>query len=167
MAYSEVADLLIGDLVLGAGVDPQKYIDLAAEQIDAKIGWVYELPLHPAGGVGTWQDLPEHEQLLLKGINNGLASGSLLIALDQGGEQTTVHAYGLWLIQQAQADLMYLANGEIQISAELFDVPDTVPNRVPGVINYDEESLLLGFENTVLRRDKTGWPWYSRPGALK
>lgn len=171
MPYSEPDALLLGDLILGGGVDKQKFIDQAAEDIDAKLGWIYELPIKLALPEGelrpadpdNWTRLPLHEQLLLKGINNKLASGRLILTIDVAGEDSKLQAYGYFLVQEANAELMALANGEIYLSAIRYDPGDQVIRDViPSVKNQDEESLLLGFENTVMR----GCPWWSRPGKV-
>lgn len=182
MPYSEVGDLLLGDLVLGGGVDRQKFIDQAADDMDAKLGWLYQLPLRPAvpaGEVQTdpqgdappvaendWEALPTHEGLLLKGINNKLASGRLILTLDIAGEGTTLHAYGYQLVREANAELSILSNGEAWLTAQRAhpDEEGEADTRTPGIINYDEESLLLGFENTVMRRMTL--PWSSQPGRV-
>jgi hypothetical protein len=171
LTYSETDDLLLGDIILGAGLDPQKFVDQAAEDIDAKLGWVYELPLKvlvPEGAPrpadpDDYTKLPLHEQLLLKGINNKLASGRLILAEAVAGEDNSLNAYGYFLVKEATDELTYLANGEVPLSAVRYvTVEGDVVDKVPTIKNQDEESLLLGFENTVMR----GEPWWSRPGQV-
>lgn len=171
MAYSEVGDLLLGDLVLNPSLDKQKWVVEAANEMDSKLGWLYDLPLRPADldeeedvDDTTWTLLPRYEVLTLKGINNKLASGRLILTLDIAGEGTNLHAYGWYLVREAQGELLLLANGEVDLTAQRTDVPasEESSSRTPGIKNYDEESLVLGFENTVMK----GKPWYSRPGAL-
>lgn len=167
MAYSEVSDLLTGDIPLGAGVDAQKYVDQAADDMDAKLGWIYEVPIDLDGDPladPPVAPLPNHQILLLKGINNKLASGRLILTLDISGEDKSLHAYGHFLIKEANAELLLLANGTLDLSAPRVPQPDeTTINRVPGVVNLDEESLLTPFVKTV----HGGVPWYAVPGEAR
>jgi hypothetical protein len=167
MAYSTVADLLLGDIVLNPALNKQKAVDDAAEEMDSKLGWLYALPLAPVGTdpvtATSWEALPDHQVLLLKHINNKLASGRLVMALAMPGEQSSLHAYGWNLVKEATAELLLLANGSVLLEAiPLTDTIITSATLAPATINYDSESLLAGFENTVLR----GTPWYSRPGTV-
>lgn len=159
MAYSDVTDLLLGDLVINPTVDKQKFVDQAAEEIDSKLGWLYKLPLE---AISPATLLPGYQLLLLKGINNKLATGWLILTLDIAGEGTTLHAYGWALVREARSELMSLANGEVLLSATRIQSDLNISDKIPGIHNEDSESLLLGFENTVMR----GVPWYSRPGKV-
>lgn len=161
MAYSSTEDLLVGDLAWSPRLPPSKFVDGAAEEIDTKLAVLYKLPLEKDGlplSVNSW------ELRLLKQINNKLASGRAIMAFSVSSEDTAVHAYGSSLVREALSELMLVANGELLLDAQRVDSTVTVSamSRVPETINHDEESLLLGFENTVLK----GKPWYSRPGAL-
>ena len=167
MAYSEVGDLLLGDMEINPLLDQQKFVDGAAEEMDAKLGWVYALPLRGPGvdpaTETSWLDLPTHQVLLLKQINNKLASGRLILTLAIASEGSTLHAYGWQLIREANAELLLLSNGTVDLDAEPLDpVVASGDPLMPAVFNHDEESLFAGFENTVMR----GKPWYSRPGKV-
>ena len=161
MAYSAEADLLIGDMMLSGTVDKTKFIDGAAEEIDAKLGFIYKLPLNP---LDEAVELPLAQRLLLKTINNKLASGELIMAVAIGGEDTALHAYGNRLVQEAKAELLLLANGVVDLSAErLTGETDTATlDRVPGIKNHDEESAVDAFENAFMRSK----PFYWRPGEV-
>lgn len=157
MAYSVPADLLLDDTIYS--VDVQKFIDLAAEEIDVRLGELYQLPLAPIPPALT---LPVRDLTLLKIINNKLATGQIILAAATPGEDNNLHAYGRWLVNDAWATLMLIANDELKLSAiRLEGLTEEDTSRLPATVNHDEESLLLGFENTVLR----GEGWYSRPGA--
>lgn len=155
MAYSAESDLLTGDMMISARVSKAKFINDAADEIDAKIGWIYETPIPVA-------DLPRHQALLLKQINNKLASGRLILTLDIAGEQNSLHAYGYRLVREATEELNLIANGVVDLDAPRLDVEVTANDLTPAIRNHDQESLLLGFEETVLR----GTPWWSRPGKV-
>lgn len=171
MPYSKPENLLIGDIILPGSVDKSRWVQDASDEMDALLGWVYDLPLRKVGEVvdpsptaENWKTLPLHQQLLLTQINNKLASGRLIMAIAMAGEDQQLHAYGLDLVRQAEAQLMLLANRTIELDAELI-VPvdgEDYLSRIPSIKQHDDESLLAGFENTVLR----GVPWYTRPGAL-
>lgn len=158
MPYSDAADLLVGDMIYPPGFDKDKYVTLAAEEMDSKLGYLYQIPLAPVN-----PPLPEYQTLLLKTINNKLASGRLIMDISVGAELAAVHAYGSRMVNEALRDLVLIANGDVLLDA-VRRVDGTVEagSRVPGVRNQDSESLVLGFENTVLR----GEPWYSRPGVV-
>lgn len=169
MAYSEVGDLLIGDMMLGS-FDATKYVDDAARDIDSKLGYIYKLPLRKKDatpGPDAWKDLPDYQVLTLRQMNNKLASGKLILAMAVGQEGTAVHAYGLHLVREATAELMLFANGTVDLAAEQLDgsaadEPLDGSVRTPTMQVHDNESLLDGFENTVMRNH----PWYSRPGEV-
>lgn len=152
MAYSSTDDLLLGDLLLPAEFDLDKWVNLASDEMDSRLGFTYVIPL---------TGLTDTESLFLRDINNKLASGRLILAQAIGGEDNRLQAYGESLIKDALASLNALTMGDIDLSAAP-RIEESADNAdAPGVINHDHESLMLGFENTVLR----GEPWLTRPGA--
>lgn len=156
--YSIVGDLLIGDLLISASVDKQSFVNDAADEMDSKLGYIYKLPLEP---VSPATQLPDFQVKLLKSINNRLASGRLILTLDIAGEGSQLHAYGWSLVRDARADLMRIANGDVDLYAVRSDVDlGKIPSRTPAIHNYDSESLVTVYENTIHRSD----PWYARPG---
>lgn len=166
MAYCEPSDLILGDIVLPTWLVPADWVNLAADEIDSKLGFIYKVPLEavtpPGGG---FAGLAVHEQKLVKGINYKLASGRIILALDSGGEDTTLHAYGLSLVREATNELMQLANGNVQFPDAALNA-NTAPNGpsvTPGVANGDEMSLVDAWSNTVLR----GEPQSVYPGQGK
>lgn len=164
MAYSGVADLLLGDLTLSAGYDKERWIKLADEEIDAKLGWVYALPISP---IPPLVALPTHETLLLKQISSKLASGRLIMAQSIGGEDQRLQAYGYSLVKEAMEMLLLIANGDIVLSAPKTEDVEQIPDKRPAIYHHDSESLFSAFENNVMRPDVSGQrPWYSRPGIV-
>lgn len=157
MSYSTVGDLLTGDLHISLKIDKQKFIDDAAEEIDSKIGFLYTLPL-------PFVSLPKHQQLLLKQINNKLASGRLILTLDIVGEENALHAYGLRLVNEAMGELMLIANGQVDLDApRLVPADDTYVDKTPAGYNRDAESAVDQFENSFMR----GEPSYWTPGEVR
>lgn len=167
MAYSEVGDLLLGDLIIAESVDRQKFVDLAAREINSKLGWIYELPLHPAGTDPvtdtSWTSLPAHEADTLRDINNRLASGRLILSLAIGGEEVQLHALGWHYVNSALEDLMVIANGTVDLTAVRIGADSSSFRDIaPSISQYDDESLLLGFEQGVMKSN----PWYTEPGKI-
>lgn len=140
--------------MISDSLDRDKFVQDAADEIDSKLGFVYKLPLEPL-------PLPTHQGLLLKGINNKLASGRLILALDIASEDRALHAYGLRLVTEAQAELMLIANGGVVLTAVGIneDIVE-VESKVPTLTNYDSESGVDAFYEHTMR----GNPWYWRPG---
>jgi hypothetical protein len=160
--YCTVDDLLLGDFQVGKRFDKQQFVDGAADEIDSKLGWLYETPLVAANG-GGFGALPRHQRLLVTGINLKLASGRLILATAIGGEDNSLHAYGNDLVKQATAELLLIANGDVSLDADRPGTGSPAPDdRGPKLNNEDEESLLLGFTNTVMRNE----PWWSQPGKV-
>lgn len=166
MAYAGVSDLLLGDLAVSEQVDRQKFVDLAAEEMDSKLGWVYRLPLAPPNvdpSATSWMALQPHEAATLKSINSRLASGRLILSLAVAAEGTQLHALGWHYVSSALEDLMVIANGAIDLTAVRIGASDSAyRNDAPSVSQYDDESLLSAFENTVMRNR----PWWTQPGAI-
>lgn len=162
MAYCDADDLLVGDIEYGQ-VDPIAYVNRAAEEIDAKLGFKYRVPI-VALGTPPWNGtLAANEQLILKSINARLATGRMLCAVFASAEDNSSHAYGRSLIREAQDDLAAIMSGVVDLtSAQLADVPTVIEDKLPSIHNHDEESLVDAWENTVMR----GVPSWTRPGEL-
>lgn len=142
MAYCEEADLLLGNIPIADYVSKSKYISDAADEIDSMIGSRYVTPVNLAD---TAENRPA--RLLLKRINAHLASGRLIMALDAGGQDDRLHAYGYSLVQQALAALAALVDGTADLGAAPV-IPDPNANSVtvPVVIsNIDPESQVEAF----------------------
>jgi hypothetical protein len=152
--YCVAADLMVGNSVmLPDSLDLDFEIQSAADDIDALLGFVYELPLDGLLG---------NEILLLKSINAKMASGRILLQLFGDGDGVALHAYGLRLLAEAQDLLMQLANGAVDLSAVRVDSTALDEVRGPAVKNYDEESGVTIFEDAFWR----GSPSYWRPGSV-
>ena len=151
VAYAKPGDLLIGDVTLSSGLSRESFLRDAADEMDSRLGFVYVLPI--AG-------IQPHAITLLKMINARLASGRLLMSIAAPSEDDSVHRYGEWLIKEAYADLMSICNRTIDLVGA---TPISDPNPVAASIyNYDEESAIDMFENTVLRGQPSWW----QPGSV-
>lgn len=142
--YAELEDLLIGDVPTPAYVNPQKFLNDAADEIDSKIGFRYDTPLD----VQPTSSLARPARLLIKRLTAHLASGRLLLSVDTSGEETTIHAYGLYLIQECEAALAMIANGQVTLEGA---TPIEGATSVAGPIysNIDAESAVEAFYDRV------------------
>jgi len=163
VAYSAVEDLLTGNVPTPQYLSPQKYVDDAADEIDSKIGFLYTTPIN----ISTGTDVPRPACLLLKRINNFLASGRLLLAAAAGQEDSQLHAYGWSLVQEATAALNQIASGEIPIDgAEKIDTGDLAVVTAVIINNLDAESNVEAFYDRVLNPAyQYGYAEWERRGA--
>jgi hypothetical protein len=139
VTYSEVSDLILGNIPTPANA--QKYVDDGADEIDARIGFKYATPI----AVGeSAEERPV--RLLLKRINNWLASGRLIMALDGGGEDDQLHQYGLYLVTEANKTLDQIVNGEIVLPGVDPSSPTSEIVTGPQMSVGDEYSLVEGFD---------------------
>jgi hypothetical protein len=145
--YSEVGDLLNGNIPLPDYVDKQKFVQDAADEIDSKIGFIYVTPID----ISDSSDVPRPARLLLKRINNFLATGRLLMAVDAGGEDDRLHAYGWSLVQEATVALSQIASGEIYLKgADPVNVGEDAIITSIIVNNLDVESNVEAFYDRVM-----------------
>jgi hypothetical protein len=154
MAYCKEQDLLIGDVTLSPVLSRLSYIRDAADEMDARIGFVYLLPL-------PLTLLQPHAITMLKMINARLASGRLLMSIAAPAEDDGVHRYGEWLIKSAYEDLYNICNRSIDLVGAT-PVSDPSPN-VAAIYNYDEESAVDAFSSFVMRGELGTW-W--QPGSV-
>lgn len=136
--YSGKSDLLIGDTTIGGGLDAQKFVQDATDEINSRIGAIYTLPLGAT---------PEHITLTLKRCANLIASGRLLLAVGAGGEDLALHAYGESLVREGQAILDAIANGQIELGVD--KVPTQTEGNAPSIINQDSASGVEAFYDYV------------------
>ncbi len=146
MPYSAVTDLLTGNIPTPQYLDPQKFVDDAADEIDSKIGFLYVTPID----VGSGTDVPRPAVLLLKRINNFLASGRLILAAAAGQEDSQLHAYGWSLIQEATAAVNQIASGDLPIDGAVkLDTGDAAAVTAIIINNLDEESHVEAFYDRI------------------
>ena len=138
MTYSEVEDLILGNIPTPANA--QKYVDDGADEIDARIGFKYATPIVVGESA---EERPV--RLLLKRINNWLASGRLIMALDGGGEDDQLHQYGLYLVTEANKTLDQIVDGEIVLPGVDPASPSSEIVTGPQMTTGDAYSLVEGF----------------------
>lgn len=145
--YSLSTDLLNGNIPIPTYLDKEKYVQDAADEIDSKIGHLYNTPIDISEG----SPVPRWTRLLLKRINNHLATGRLLMAADAGGEDDRLHAYGWSLVQEATEALKRIAAGEIRLDGAAGPPNQSAP-AISSIIllNTDPESNVEAFYDRVL-----------------
>lgn len=145
MAYSEVGDMLTGNIPVGS-TSAQKYVNDAADEIDSVIGNLYVTPLD----MSDPSPLSRPSRLLLKRISNFLASGRLMFATSAGGEDDQLHAYARYLVETATATLMRIANGEIFLDGAIKeDIDGESGSPGPLISNVDFESNVEAFYDRI------------------
>ena len=167
MAYCTTNDLLLGQLEtrLPAEVNPTEYITIVADEMDARLGFMYETPFDIAGV----DSLPLHQVKLLKSINSKRASGRIIMAATIASEDSLVHQYALRLIQEADLELAAIANGDVRLSAppigadglpldpiEDPDIDDPQA-RIPGAVSRDVDSATAAFEAFAYQGEDVIW----------
>ena len=104
--YCIQADLLIGNIPTPAYISVESSIQAAADEINSVIGTRYIVPIELAN-VPT--SVPA--RLLLKRANAHLASGRIIMSADAGGQNNSLHRYGLYLISTATKIIEAIASG--------------------------------------------------------
>lgn len=155
MTYSTVGDLLLGDMP--APSNASSYVQDASDEIDSKLGMRYQTPI-------VVDDSPANRMtnLLLKRINNWLASGRLILAQAITGEMQYMHSYGRQLVKDAEAALDQVVSGDIVLpGAEFLNVGD-VGVSGPIISNLDAQSNVESFYSFVQQNPLT----YVPPGQV-
>jgi hypothetical protein len=158
--YSASTDLLTGNIPLPAALNAAKFVSDAADEIDSIIGFVYQTPIDVT--ITSVVDRPA--RLLLKRISNWLASGRLILAVDSGGEDTTLHAYGLKLVNDALMALNAIAAGEVVLQGAVQITPavGTVgPQSAPTINNLDALSQVEEFYDAFNPQNPL-YPWVDK-----
>lgn len=169
--YCTVDELLVEDgaMTISAKFDKQKFVNVAADEINGKLGYLYKLPLTPDPSITDDEGvaltaIPAYQANLIKTVNVKMASGRIFMTLKGSGDSDRQHQWGWQLCQEAEDLLNKLANGEILIDA--LPKPDGstgVPESTRGmtIVNEDSTSMRAAFENTVFRNR----PTQTFPGA--
>lgn len=156
--YSTKADLRIGDLRLPARMgDGTQFVEAAAEEIDAQLGHIYKTPLTIDPAVAGNRPAI----LLLKNMNNLIASGRLVLDLAASSEDDSLHAYGRSMLQEGLTLVRMIQSRDILLTgAEQIESSESDKNLTgPTVLNEDPVSLVESFYNPP----RTLLPGYSYP----
>lgn len=143
MAYSAPSDLLVGDIPLPARHgNGTAMIAATADEMDSQFGHIYVTPV-------AIPDTPANRpaRLLLKRINNLLASGRLVLDMAAGGEDRELHAYGASMVMEALGLLNKISSGEMALTgADRLEQTDGDSHWTgPTIANEDPVSLVETF----------------------
>lgn len=143
--YSAAADMLLGTVARPVDAILLPYVQDGADRIDAILGERYVTPIVIDGTVAANRS----GVLLLKQINNYLATGMFIIAAATDSENNQLNAYGAKLINDANGLLFELAQGSRTLTGAVYlDVAD-VGQTGPLINNLDATSLVENFYGLV------------------
>lgn len=125
---------------LSPAISVAKFIDDAADEIDVRIGHRYVVPLN----VGAGTTLSPLAITTLRIANARLASGRLLMAQAQAAQDSSIHAYGNYLIHEADTLIDSIANSSVDLEgAETIVVEGET--SAPTISNVDDASAVESF----------------------
>ncbi len=159
--YSEVEDLLLGELQQPENSNCSKYVQDATDEIDSKLGFIYVTPITV--------DPNEFRAtvLLLKRINNWLASGRLILANAASREDQYLNAYGKSLVVEATEALNALTSGTMPLPGATPLNPDDSQATGPIINNLDVQSNVESFYDFVTDPYPSQyWPEAYPPGTI-
>jgi hypothetical protein len=115
VAYCTTDDLLLDpQFNLPRGLSKDKYVQYAADKIDARLGRLYATPL-----MKDWTEVQKQEHSptvkLLKTINQHIASGMIICAMAMSAEDTGLNAYGASLIAEGDKVLDLILANEVYL----------------------------------------------------
>lgn len=156
-AYCASTDLSLGQIPLPAYISADKVVADAADEIDSKIGFLYDTPVPISDSSAT----PVPVKLLLKRINIALATGRLILSIDATGENKNLNAYGQSLVADAIAALDGIAAGDpVLPGVAAADGSDVPISSLPKIANVDAESTVEAFYDRIAN------PYYVYPSIL-
>lgn len=140
--YCEEDDINLGDLQVPRVVSVLNWIKVTADEMDADIGQIYQLPL----AFDTSKPEDRADKLYLKKINSFLATARIILIIASGSDENgTLHAYGKSLLGDAKGALAKIVNGTVVLeSATLLPDVDTQYNG-PLITNKDAGSFVDAF----------------------
>ena len=144
-AYCATTDMVNGNIPIPSYMSAQKIVDDAADEIDSRIGHVYTTPVV----LDTNDPKTRPARLLLKRINAHLATGRLILALDSGGEDDRLHAYGFNLVKESLEALNAIASGQVTLEGATSLLDDSSRQTAVIVNNVDAESNVEAFYDRV------------------
>lgn len=137
MAYSGVTDLLLGDTRVDGVVNKESYVNAAADEMDAALGFIYETPIT----VNQSDPVNRPTILLLKLINNYLASGRIIITISRNAEDNSLDALGKYYVNLAMQRINDIVNGKIELLGAKRNAEEK-SYQGPATYNAEPESLV-------------------------
>lgn len=139
--YSDIDDLILGELAKPDNEFCNKYIQDAADEIDSKLGFIYVTPI----AISLTDPAVRAGALLIKRISIFLSSGRLVLANAASREEQYLNAYGASLVNDATKALDALASGTMPLpGATLLDSADKGTSG-PIIANVDTQSNVESF----------------------
>jgi hypothetical protein len=114
--YCTTADVdqIIGKLPIASGISVQAFLDDAWGEMHTYMLGIYDIPITVSAGTpSTTSGIVSN---ILNTIQKELAGGMLLLSLDTTSENANIHAYGEYLVGQAEKKLQ-------DIQAQLLILP--------------------------------------------
>lgn len=147
MPYCDVEDLLVGSTALPKGMEPQAYVDGAADEIDMRIGFTYVTPVD----ITETSPVERPVRLILKTLNVHLATGRLCLAMAKNAQRTDLEPYGASLVRDALAMVGQIERGEITLigAARIVRTGEEAPFTGPQIFNQDAESNVEAFYDRI------------------
>jgi hypothetical protein len=136
--YSAVTDLLLDDTNITSVIDKTQYVQDATDEIDSQIGFLYATPVD----VGT---VARPVKLLLKRINNWLATGHILATIYQVDEDGHMNQLAKWYLDQAYSVLKQIVEGQILLPIDPANPGEDEPFNGPHQFNEDSQSQVSAF----------------------
>lgn len=143
--YSATTDLLTGGVPLSGPVNPQKYVDDAADEIDSKIGHIYQTPID----VSESGPVSRPARLLIKRINNHLATARIIMAVTASSQTLETNAYAERLLREATEALDAIASGDVILDGAVRVEGSEGVATGPQIHNLDPESYVEAFYNRI------------------
>ncbi len=149
-AYCTDVDLLLTqNLPMPTGLSKAKFVQDAADEINTQIGSLYKTPVT----FDTAEDQEKYAVTMtfLKQLNARLATGRLIMALDAAGQNSQLHAYGLFLLKEVKDILQQIKDRDIILEGAPVNSNDPHELGAPGpkVFQLDAFSGVEAFYGIV------------------
>jgi len=125
-------DQILGKLPVSSGMDKQTFIDISAAEMHTYMLGIYTVPIHIPSSVATATSGITSN--ILKSINQDLATGRLILALDTTMENQSIHEYGSWLVDKSITKLEEIRSQKFVLPGAPIDtnLSDDIPR--PGKV---------------------------------
>lgn len=151
--YCGKDDLLLGDIPIGSGTRQEAFLQDATDEINVTLGGLYVVPFD----VSEAGPLSVRSRTFIKRAAAFLATGRMIMAVDAGGEDTTLHAYGLSLVREALGWLAMITSGQITLDGAEPTPTNSDGNTGPTIKNTDAVSSMDAFYDRMMNPEKDMW----------
>lgn len=143
--YCVEDDVNLGDIQTPRVVVILDWIKSTADEIDADIGQIYQLPLT----FNLAQPEDRADALLLKKINSFLATGRIIATASSAAQDAQLNAYAKLLLGEAKSALAKIVKGEVVLESAVRIVDSDTQYNGPLYINKDKSSFVDGFYSSA------------------